>query len=169
MLMYADSNTLEFWVALIIVAFMKLWWIIFPILAIFYEAFRGRTAEPTFSSPNEITALIMVALAKNEGYLTADKGQMLIKKFKRVFSLNDKASTILLTSSAYLLKDDSCVLRNIRQFLEPNITLFTEEQELLAISLFTQIANFDGLPSVFQNEVIDTFKSCFRNFRLQLR
>lgn len=43
----------------------------------------------------------MVALAKNEGYLTVDKSQMLIKNFKRVFSLDDKESFILLTSSLF--------------------------------------------------------------------
>ncbi|MCX7069218.1 MAG: hypothetical protein NTW85_16215 [Methylococcales bacterium] len=167
MLMYTDSQTVELLLALIFVFFVKFWWIIFPILAIFYETFRDRTTKPTFSSPNEITALIMVALAKNEGYLTADKSQMLIKKFKRVFFLDDKESSILLTSSNCLLKDNSRVLRNIRKFLEPNIASFTEEQELLALSLFTEIATLDGSSSAFQNEVIDTFKSCFHNFRLR--
>lgn len=132
MLMYADSNTLEFWVVLIIDIFVLYGWIVFPILAIFYGKLRDRTAKPTFSSPKKITALIMVALAKNEGYLTVDKSQMLIKNFKRVFSLDDKESFILLTSS-----------------------------------LFTQIVTLDGLSSAFQNEVIDTFKSCFHHFRLR--
>ena len=130
--MYADGNTLEFWVVLIIEFFVLYGWIILAILVILACFSQDRTGKPTFSSPNEITALIMVALAKNEGYLTVDKSQMLIKNFKRVFSLDDKESFILLTSS-----------------------------------LFTQIVTFDGLSSAFQNEVIDTFKSCFHHFRLR--
>jgi len=76
MLMNADPNTLEFWVVLIILIFVKFWWLILLILAVLailvslYAILQDGTVKPTFSSPNEITALIMVALTKNEGDLT---------------------------------------------------------------------------------------------------
>lgn len=48
MLMYADSNTLEFWVVLIIDIFVLYGWIVFPILAIFLRKIARQNRKAYF-------------------------------------------------------------------------------------------------------------------------
>ena len=121
-------------------------------------------ANPAYSirSPMEVTAFIMVALAKSEGEISSDQKREIINKFKSIFHLDDSKSSALLASSVYILRDDISVLKNMSKILEPSIASFTDERASSALSLITHIANFDSPSSAFQNEVIDAFKNCFR-------
>ncbi len=45
--------------------------------------------------------------------------------------------------------------------MEPSIESFSEEQASSALSLITDIANFDSSANTFQLEIIGLFKDCF--------
>jgi len=120
-------------------------------------------ANPVYSlaSPKEVTGVLMVALAKSEGAISSDQKREIINKFKEVFRLNEDQSTALLTSSIFILKDNINLVKNMNKLMEPSIESFSEEQASSALSLITDIANFDSPENTFQLEIIGLFKDCF--------
>jgi hypothetical protein len=120
------------------------------------------TSAYSIKSPMEVTAFIMVALAKSEGEISSDQKREIINKFKEIFHLDDNKSSALLVSSVFILKDDISVLKNMNKLLAPSIASFTQEQASSSLSLITHIANFDSPSSSLQNEVIGAFEECFR-------
>jgi len=121
-------------------------------------------ANPIFSltHPMEVTALIMVALAKSEGEMTSDQKHEIKAKFKDVFHLSDEKATALLTSSSFLLKDGIDDVRRVKKLLEPSKDKFTLEQSDSALELIQHIANFDGQVNSFQREIIQAFRNEFQ-------
>ncbi len=121
-------------------------------------------ANPIYSltHPMEVTAVIMVALAKSEGEMTSDQKREIKTKFKDVFHLTEEKASALLTSSSFLLKDGTDDVRNINKLLEPCMDKFNEEQAASALELIQHIANYDGPADRFQKEIITGFKNAFR-------
>ncbi len=120
-------------------------------------------ANPIYSltTPMEVTALIMVAIAKSEGDMTNEQKREIKTKFKEVFHLTDDKAIALLTSSSYLLKDGVDTIKNIKKLLEPSKDRFTQEQAHSALELIQHIANFDGQANALQREIIQAFKNEF--------
>lgn len=118
-------------------------------------------ANPIYSlaSPMEVTALLMVALAKSEGEMTSDQKREIKSKFKDVFHLSDEKASALLTSSSFLLKEGVDEVRNVKKLLERSKEKFTHEQVNSALALFQHIANFEGQTNSFQSEIIQAVKN----------
>jgi hypothetical protein len=118
-------------------------------------------ANPIYSltHPMEVTALIMVAIAKSEGEMTSDQKHEIKTKFKDVFHLTDDKASALLTSSSFLLKDGVEAVWDIKKLLEPSKGYFTQEQADSAVELIQHIANFDGETNSFQREIIQAVGS----------
>lgn len=58
-------------------------------------------------------------------------------------------------------KDNINLVKNMNKLMEPSIESFSEEQASSALSLITDIANFDSSANTFQLEIIGLFKDCF--------
>lgn len=128
-------------------------------------------ANPVYSltTPMEVTALIMVALAKSEGEMSAEQKTEIKNKFQQVFHLDADQATALLTSSAFLLKNDVQAIKNMDKLLEPSLNHFSEEQASSAMNLMSHIANFDSPADAFQEDIITRFKNSFRTKRTAAR
>ncbi|MCU7877936.1 MAG: TerB family tellurite resistance protein [Candidatus Thiodiazotropha sp. (ex Lucinoma borealis)] len=120
-------------------------------------------ANPVYSlkTPMEVTALIMVALAKSEGEISTGQKQEIMSKFQDVFHLSDDTASALLASSSFLLKDDVHAITKMDKLLEPSFNDFSAKQVSSALELMTHIANFDSQANSFQREIIMTFKRSF--------
>jgi hypothetical protein len=120
-------------------------------------------ANPIYSlsNPMEVTALIMVALAKSEGEMSADQKREIKEQFKAVFHLDEERSSGLLSASVFLLKDDVEAVKNMRKLLAPSIEHFSADQASSALELMTHIANLDSPANTFQKTIIEDFKSAF--------
>lgn len=120
-------------------------------------------ANPIYSlqSPMEVTALLMIAIAKSEGEISSEQKTEIKSKFQQVFHLDESQAASLFTSSAFLLKDDVQAVKNVRKLLEPSINRFSEEQAASALELIKHIANFDSPADTFQREIVEAFKSSF--------
>jgi hypothetical protein len=122
-------------------------------------------ANPVYSidNPMEVTALIMVALAKSEGEISAEQKREILNKYREVFHLSEERATNLFSSINFLLKDDISVVQNTQNLLAPSGEKFTPEQASSSISLFKHISSFEGPENTFQNEVIHAFEGYFRS------
>ncbi|MCU7930483.1 MAG: TerB family tellurite resistance protein [Candidatus Thiodiazotropha sp. (ex Codakia rugifera)] len=120
-------------------------------------------ANPIYSlkTPMEVTALIMVALAKSEGEISTGQKQEIKHKFQEVFHLNDDKASALLASSFFLIKDDVQAITKMDKLLQPSINEFSLEQVSSALELMSHIANFDSQANSFQREIIMAFKHSF--------
>lgn len=116
-------------------------------------------ANPVYclSSPMEVTALLLVALAKSEGDISAEQKREIKQTFIDTFCLDEKGAAALLTSSTYLLKDEVAVVHDMKKLLEPSIDAFTREQAVSALEMLQHIANLDSPATPFQQELIKLF------------
>lgn len=121
-------------------------------------------ANPVYSltSPMEATAVLMLAMAKSEGELSAEQKKEIISKFRETFSLSEEMAASLFTSASFLQSENAQLLGSIKKVLEPNIDNFSEEQAMSALQLITHIANFDSVASMIQQQAINTFKAEFK-------
>jgi hypothetical protein len=121
-------------------------------------------ANPIYAltSPMEVTALLMVALAKSEGEISSEQKREIKRKFQEVFHLNDDRAAGLLASSSFLLKAGIDDVRHVGRLLEPSIDRFSEDQAASALELIRHIANFEGPTNAFQNEIIEAFGNAFK-------
>jgi hypothetical protein len=109
----------------------------------------------------EITALIMVALAKSEGEISAEQKREIQSKYQEVFHLSEGAAPELFSSITFLLKEDISAIKNTNKLLGPSGDKFTPEQASSSISLFKYISSLEGPENNYQKEVIRSFEEYF--------
>lgn len=121
-------------------------------------------ANPVYSldSPMEVTALIMVALAKSEGEISAEQKRVILNKYQDVFHLSEDDAAALFSSISFLLKENISVVRNAQKLLAPSGDKFSPEQVSSSISLFKYISGLEGPENGFQKEVIKAFEGYFQ-------
>jgi hypothetical protein len=120
-------------------------------------------ANPIYSldSPMEITALVMVALAKSEGEISAEQKREILSKYQEVFHLSEESASELFSSITFLLKEDISAIKDINKLLDPSGDQFTPEQASSTISLFKHISSLEGAENSFQKDVIRSFEEYF--------
>lgn len=120
-------------------------------------------ANPIYSldTPMEVTALVMIALAKSEGDISAQQKREILDKFQEIFHLSENAAVDLFSSLVFILKDDVALVKNIRKLYAPSESKFTPEQAMSSLSLFKHIANLEGQANSFQQELIDSVENYF--------
>ncbi|MDH5388567.1 MAG: hypothetical protein OEY06_08965 [Gammaproteobacteria bacterium] len=120
-------------------------------------------ADPIYSleSPMDVTAVLIVALAKSEGEISSEQKSEVLRKFNEVFHLDDNASASLLRSSTFLLKDNISSIENMQKLMAPSKESFSIEQITSAFSLLKHIASYESPPNSFQKGIIKSFKKYF--------
>ena len=113
-------------------------------------------ADPVFSlqSPMEVTALLITAVAKADGDMSAQEKQEILKMFEGEFALSSRESSDLLSASAHLLGNGDAVRENLQAVLSPSLDRFSPDQAKSAIALFERIAAVDGNASRTKAELI---------------
>jgi uncharacterized tellurite resistance protein B-like protein len=92
-------------------------------------------------SPLEMTALLLVAVAKNnDGEIGTAEKHALLRLFEDKFHLNKRDSSELLIYSFFILQDGSELRQNLQQVLQKSLRRFTPAQLASAISMIDSIA-----------------------------
>ncbi len=105
-------------------------------------------------APMDITALLMVAIAKCEGDVSKEEKRMILQLFADQFHLSKKEAAGLMGSSTYLLQDGQEVRANLTKVLAPSLGKFTKAQRESAMSLIERVAHSEGEPSEIQKEYL---------------
>lgn len=113
----------------------------------------------TLENPMEVTALLMVAVAKCSGDLSAEQKRLILELFQREFHLSGRNADGLLTSSSYLLKDGEEVRNNLQKVLDPSREKFTADQLESALSMIQRVASAEGPPGVLQSELHERIRA----------
>lgn len=115
----------------------------------------------SISSPMELTALLMVALAKSEGDLSSQQKHKIKQLFQSEFKLDEEQATSLFQSSVFMLKDEIDPLQNLNRLIQPSKNNFSEQQACSALDLLTQISNLEGPENQIQQKTLTKFKAEF--------
>ena len=112
--------------------------------------------DPIFAidSPMDVTALLMVTVAKCDGDMSAEQKKLILDLFEEEFHLSRREASALLNSSVFLLKDGATVRSNPGKVLAPVREQFTHEQADSARSLIARVGSCEGKPSEMQAELI---------------
>ncbi len=114
-------------------------------------------ANPVYKidSPMEATALLITAVAKADGDMSAEEKDEILNIFTSEFHLSRKDAAGLLISSSHLLGKGDEVRNSLKKVLDPSRDKFTSEQSTSAIELLKRISEVAGPASDIQHELID--------------
>ena len=117
-------------------------------------------ANPIYSieSPMEVTALLIVAVAKAEGDMSSEEKREILTIFSNEFQLSESQASELLTSSSHLLGRGDEMRENLSAVLSPSLERFSREQAEAALELLGRIAAIASEPSPAQSNLIDQTK-----------
>ncbi|MCG8084074.1 MAG: hypothetical protein JAZ13_00040 [Candidatus Thiodiazotropha taylori] len=98
-------------------------------------------ANPVYSldNPMQVTALVMAALAKSEGEISAEQKKEILGKYQEVFHLSEKAAGDLFSSVIFLIKDDLLAVQNVEKLLgqvETSLLLSKRRLQFHSSSIF---------------------------------
>ncbi len=127
---------------------------------LWYRRWKWRqkvTGDPiyTLDSPMEVTALLMVAVAKCDGDMSVQQKRLILGLFEQDFHLSAREASALLNSSVFLLKDGEAVRANLGKVVAPSWNRFTREQAESAKKLIARVGSCEGKPSEIQGEFIE--------------
>ena len=117
--------------------------------------------------PMELTALLMVGLAKIEGDMSKEQKRTIQKLYEKEFKLSKREATDLLMSCVHLFGKGDEVKNEIVKIMQPCVKMFSEEQSMSALKLLETITQLDGESSDLQNNLLNTVKSEFDKNKVQ--
>lgn len=113
-------------------------------------------ANPVFKidRPLDATALLLTAVAKADGDMSAQAKAHLLGVFEDEFKLSAQDASALLRSSVHLLGAGEEVQHNLAGVMAPSIDRFSDEQWTSVKALLPIVAAVDGSPSVQQRDLL---------------
>ncbi len=106
------------------------------------------------TSPMDVTALLMVAVAKSDGDMSSEEKKKILEMFQNEFHLTRRDAADLMVASVYLLKDGSELRANLSKVMEPSLAKFTAEQIDSATSLISQVGKIDPQPNEIRESLV---------------
>jgi hypothetical protein len=118
---------------------------------------KQHDANPVYKidAPLEATALLMTAVAKADGDMSAEEKAELLRLFSTEFHMDDREAAGLLVSSNYLLGKGEEVRDNLKRVMAPSLPNFTGDQARSALELLERVARVAGPASDLQGRLIE--------------
>jgi len=118
--------------------------------------------DPIFkiANPMDITALLMVAVAKSDGDMSSEEKKKILQLFQSEFHLSKKSASELMIASVYLLKDGAELKSNLKKVLQPSLDNFSKEQAESALSLVNQVAKMERESNPIKLELLSDITAC---------
>lgn len=124
------------------------------------RAFRlqyNQSPAYTLSSPMDVAALLMFAVAKADGDITREQKEGLLALFESEFHLTANKAQELLGASAHLYGNGEDVKSNPKAVVARSLDAFTAEQVESVVGLLNKVSQLDGTPSNSQRKLVDSF------------
>ncbi|MDH3747795.1 MAG: TerB family tellurite resistance protein [Gammaproteobacteria bacterium] len=100
--------------------------------------------------PTELAAIVIAAVAKIEGDITAEQKRMLLSEFANRFSLSDREASHLLGSTTHLLGQPQIIENQLDGLFERHKDVFSAEQAESLATMMQKVAAAEGTPSAAQ-------------------
>jgi hypothetical protein len=120
-------------------------------------------ADPAFllEKPMEVAAGLMFVAAKCSGEMTQEEKIFILQKFESDFKLTSAQATDLLSSTAFLIKDEDTIFNKVDLFIEPSRNNFSEAQMHSTIELVESVINVNQQPGEKQLSFINKVRNAF--------
>jgi len=102
----------------------------------------------------EAAALLMVAVAKEEGDITRDSKMEILDMFEEAFGLSRSKAISLFSSCTFMLKDEVHIVGEVTKILAPSKDDFDQSHVEKLIGMLNKVAAKEGRPSEAQAEII---------------
>ena len=106
-------------------------------------------------SPMDVTAMLMVAVAKSDGDMSAEEKKKILEMFQKEFHLTRRDASDLMVASVFLLKDGSALRGNIAKVLQPSLGKITREQAESAVALIRAVGRLDPEPNDIREALVN--------------
>ena len=119
---------------------------------------KNYNADPLFSmdNPMEATAGLMYVMAKSSGDISKEQKQCMVDLFQSEFKLPEQQARELLSSCAFLFRDEDKVVDNLKDFLKPSLPQFDTEKRDSALEMIGKVGDCEG---TLANKQIDFLKN----------
>lgn len=112
--------------------------------------------NPAFklTDPMDVTALLMLAVAKYDGDMTQEQKANILALFESEFRLSRKEAESLLIASVHLYGDGQEVREKIKNVIAPSAENFTPEQARSAAGLIRAVAEAESEPNPGRDSMV---------------
>ena len=121
-------------------------------------------ADPAFTleRPMEAVAGLLYVMAKASGDISREQKQCLLDLFQTEFKLDENKARELLTSSAFLLKDEDKIIDHLHEFMKPSIEKFDHEKEESTLFMLHKVAHCEGPATSKQDGFLNKVSLLFK-------
>ncbi|MCP5144724.1 MAG: TerB family tellurite resistance protein [Gammaproteobacteria bacterium] len=105
--------------------------------------------------PMEMTALLLVAVAKADGDMSSQEKQTLLNVFRDEFHQSERDAAGLLISSTHLLGKGDEVRSDLATVMAASLDRCSPAQAQSALELMQRVAESSGAPSAMQSDLLD--------------
>jgi hypothetical protein len=120
-------------------------------------------ANPMYAldNPRDVAALLVVALAKSEGDMSAEQKKHILSRFTETFHLPQTEAEDLMVSSNYLLREGIDGVNNINKLMAASASRFTPAHAQSALALCNEIATLESPANAWQQNLLHRLTQYF--------
>lgn len=117
---------------------------------------KRHDADPihALDDPLEVTALLMLAIARTSGEISAEQKRLLLDSYATNFHLDEAQAAKLMAASSFLLRDGSELESKLETLVGKSVQRFSPEQAVSACDLCRVIAHGESTPSPAQARLL---------------
>jgi uncharacterized tellurite resistance protein B-like protein len=124
---------------------------------------REYGSKPIFKldKPMDAAAVLLVAVAKADGAISAEQKQLLIKQFEGTFEIDNNAASQLLTGTMHMLRDELSIVGNIDKILQRSANRFEPPQVQQLLAMMRHVAVVETALNTEQQQILDQTEAFF--------
>ena len=119
----------------------------------------------TLDKPLDVTAMLLLGVAKCEGEISAEQKAALLDIFQREFHLGPDEAADLLLASAHLIRNEIYLVDNLDKILQSSNERFTDAQIASLTALMQRVARLEGAPNQEQERLVEATVGYFQTRR----
>ncbi len=124
---------------------------------------RDYGAKPLFKldRPMDSAAVLLVAMAKADGIMSAEQKQSLLSLFEQRFEISGSEASQLLAATMHLLRDELSIVENVDKILMRSAVRFETSQVTELLAMMRKIAAMDGSINAEQEKLLTATEAYF--------
>jgi uncharacterized tellurite resistance protein B-like protein len=124
---------------------------------------RDYGAKPLYKleRPMDAAGVLLVAIAKADGIMSAEQKRELLSLFERHFDVSASEASQLFAASIHLLRDELTVAEQVPHILERSASRFEPNQTAELLTMMRKIAVMDGSVNAEQQQLLDAVEHYF--------